>query len=216
LQCVSVLVFVTLVAGGCKPHETWRQKLTVVVETPQGEVLGSGVVEVDGAMRQLPVSANEINYMLRGKATVVEVLLGRYLFALLGGGAERVFAAGKDRFPARRQMECLQEIPGQTDPVSLQQDQVPILVTFDDSTRPKTVREVDPEGLAGVFGEGVRLKALTLEITEGAAANGRVEELSGWSCQSASQQLDGDRYRLSGAKFSFASSLNRLDFKGRS
>ena len=130
----------------------------MVVATPQGEVVGSGVVEVDGDMRQLP---------------------GRYLFALLGGGAERVLAAGKDRFPGRRRVECVQELPGQTDPVSQQQDQVPMLVTFDDSTRPKTLREVDPEGLAGVFGEGVRLKAMTLEITQGAVANGRVEAVLG-------------------------------------
>ncbi len=50
-----------------------------------------------------------------------------------------------------------------------------MLVTFDDITRPETVRRVDPADLAAVFGEGVRLEAVTLEITEGAVTEGRVE-----------------------------------------
>ncbi len=55
-----------------------------------------------------------------------------------------------------------------------------MLVTFDDITKPQTVREVDSEDLAAVFGEGVRLKALTLEITREAVTEGRVEGVLGW------------------------------------
>lgn len=39
---------------------------------------------------------------------------------------------------------------------------------------------MDPENLAAVFGEGVRLKAMTLEITEHAVTEGRVETLPFW------------------------------------
>ncbi len=55
-----------------------------------------------------------------------------------------------------------------------------MLVTFDDITKPQTVREVDSEDLAAVFGEGVRLKALTLEITREAVTEGRVEGVLPW------------------------------------
>jgi hypothetical protein len=55
-----------------------------------------------------------------------------------------------------------------------------MLVTFDDISKPETVREVEPEDLAAVFGEGVRLKAVTLEITRGAVTQGRVEGALGW------------------------------------
>ena len=180
LRLLGVLSFVVLVLPGYKPHETWRQKLTLVVETPAGEVTGSTVVEVDGNMRQLPGSANEINYTIRGEATVVEVLPGRYLFALLGGSEGRFYAAAKDRFPGMKRQEWLQRIPDQTEPVSLLPDHVPMLVTFDDITKPKTVREVDPDDLAVMFGEGVRLKAVTLEITEEPVTEGRVEGVLGW------------------------------------
>jgi hypothetical protein len=54
------------------------------------------------------------------------------------------------------------------------------LVTFDDITKPETVREVEPADLAAVFGEGVRLKTVTLEITEEAVTVGLVEGLLGW------------------------------------
>lgn len=196
----------------CKPYETWRQKLTLVVETPTGEVSGSAVVEVAGDMRQLPGSASEIIYSVRGEATVIQVSQGRYLFALLGGSEERFFAAARDRFPNLRRADWLQEIPGQKLPVSLLPDHVPMLVTFTDITKPETVRQVDPENLSVVFGEGVRLKAVTLEITEEAVTEGRVEGVLEWIGQYANKQLDGDRYRYSGSKFPFANSLNHLDF----
>lgn len=108
-------------------------------------------------MRQLPGSANEIACSVRGEATVVEVLPGRYLLALLGGSYGRCYAAAKDRFPGMKRAEWLRQIPRQTEPVSLLPDQVPLLVTFDAITRPETVREVDPHDLAASFGDGVRL-----------------------------------------------------------
>lgn len=64
--------------------------------------------------------------------------------------------------------------------VELPRDAWPMLVTFDDVTTPETVREVDPEDLAAVFGEGERLQAVTLEITEEAVTEGRVEGVLGW------------------------------------
>ena len=45
---------------------------------------------------------------------------------------------------------------------------------------PAPVRRVGPEDLAAVFGEGVRLKAVTLEITKGGVTEGRVEGVLGW------------------------------------
>lgn len=45
-------------------------------------------------------------------------------------------------------------------PVSPQVDGWPMLVTFADITKPETVRRVDLEDLAALFGEGVRNGAL--------------------------------------------------------
>jgi hypothetical protein len=46
-------------------------------------------------------------------------------------------------------------------PVELPREAWPMLMAFDDIGKPETVREVDPEDRAAVFGEAVRLKAVT-------------------------------------------------------
>lgn len=55
-----------------------------------------------------------------------------------------------------------------------------MLVTFDDITKPETVQRVNPEDLASVFGDGVRLKAVTLEVTEEAVTEGLLDALLPW------------------------------------
>ncbi len=101
----------------------------------------------------------------------------------------------------------LRAIPGQTEPVTLTGDLIPMLVTFDDITKPQTVREVDPEDLTAVFGEGVRLKAVTLEVTEG-----RVEGVLGWLDEVWPRQMDGRRIETLDAKNRFANSLSADSF----
>lgn len=44
--------------------------------------------------------------------------------------------------------------------------QYPMLVTFADITDPASVQLLDPANLAASFGPGVRLKAVTLEMTD--------------------------------------------------
>jgi len=206
------LVLCLFALTACKPHETWRQKLTLVVETPSGEVSGSAVVEVSGDMRMLLQIGNEIAYSVRGEATLVEVLPGRYLFALLGGSEERFYAAARDRFAGMKREEWLPRIPDQTEPVSLLPDQVPMLVTFDDVAKPETVREVNPDDLAATFGAGVEMKAVTLEITEEPVTEGRVEGVLGWLRPLWPNRLDGQRFGTIEAENRLANSLETGHF----
>jgi hypothetical protein len=158
------LGFCFLVASCFPQFHSWRQKLTVEVATPAGDVSGSAVVQVDATfLSDPPLGTNEVNYNVTGEATVVEVAPGRYLFALVSGSETRFYGAAPDRFvrpssfpdgpPVRLwRGEWLREIPRQTEPVSLLPDHVPMLVTFDDITRPETVRQVDPRDLDAAFG----------------------------------------------------------------
>lgn len=188
---IGVLALLSFVAfRGCfgGASTSWNQRLTLVVETPQGEVRGSAVTEVSVTCFAggEPISGREVSYDLTGEAAVVEVLPGRYLFALISGSEELFAAAAKERFKGMRRGQWLFLIPGQTEPVTLTGDLIPMLVAFDDITKPETVRRVNPKDLVAVFGEGVRLKAMTLEITEEAVTEGRVEGVLGW--------LDDPRY----------------------
>lgn len=68
---------------------TWHQRLTVIVDTPAGQAQGAAVTAVrvtdyHGAIN-LP-NGGHGSWEMWGEAVVVEVLPGRYLFALLNGG----------------------------------------------------------------------------------------------------------------------------------
>ena len=94
-----------LTVYACKPPTySWRQKLTLEVDTPTGLVTGAAVVQV-WVTYFSDARANfgtEVTHEMRGEATVVEVLPGRYLFALLKDSENRFPAAAKDRFEGMR------------------------------------------------------------------------------------------------------------------
>jgi hypothetical protein len=186
-----VLFLAVLALSSCTNETTWNQRLTLVIETPQGEVRGSSVTrvtktETSGSL-VLP-EARGVWSKVAGEAVVVEVAPGKFLFALLSGSGEEKRDATHWVRPAYQLSEAdshggemmkLLSQPHDT-PVPLPPEGWPMLVTFDDITKPETVRRVDPENLSAVFGEGVRLKALTLEITDEAVTAGRVEGVLGW------------------------------------
>lgn len=178
----------------CLPERhVWHQKLTLVIDTPQGEVSGSSVVEVRVGFYEGGqfMSGTEVEYDVTGEAVVVEVLPGRYLFALLGNSEELFFYAATDRFEGLTRGEWLRLIPDQTDPVTLTGDLIPMLVTFADIEDPKTVELVDPADLAASFGPGVVLKTVVLEVTDEPLTDGRVERLLGWWLSMRSGPTDG-------------------------
>lgn len=177
---------------------SWNQRLTLVIETPEGEVRGSAVTGVRVVEYSGPLTLPEARgprATVTGEGVAVEVVPGRWLFALLDG-ADRKHSSAKSwvyaAYPRDGQgsggaglrthdmvMRAVRSQPRDT-PVELPEQSWPMLVTFDDITKPETVREVEPEHLAAVFGEGVRLKAVTLEITREAVTEERVEGVLPW------------------------------------
>ncbi len=160
-----VVIGITFLTGCIPERHAWHQKLTVVVDTPTGQVSGSSVVRVEAVFwGQLPATGTEVEYDIRGEATVVEVAPGQYLFVLLGGSQERFKAFAGDRFAGMTRQEWLREIPRQTEPVSIPPQDAPMMVTFGDITDPASVVEVNPTDLAASFGIGISLDAVFLEI----------------------------------------------------
>lgn len=166
---------------------SWHQKLTITVETPAGDVSGSAVSAVSWRKQWFRWDGMGWSYDLTGEALVVEVTPGRYLFALLkGAGTTEYMGSVAAASIVGREGRVLDaalfsEVEGKRGQmITVPVYQYPMMVTFDDITKPETVREVDPDDLAAVFGEGVRLKAVTLEITREAMTEGRVEGVLGW------------------------------------
>jgi hypothetical protein len=175
---------------------SWNQRLTVIVDTPAGEVRGSSVVKISNTETMGPLvlmEARGVRSKTRGEAVALEVLPGRWLFALLSGDDDGKGNAGQLVYHAfrlgegreigtrsyRSNMHDLRAQPRDT-PAPIPPEAYPLLVTFDDITKPETVREVDPSNLAATFGEGVRLRGMTLEVTADKVTKDRLEKLLEW------------------------------------
>ncbi|RRN67242.1 hypothetical protein [Agrobacterium deltaense] len=170
------LFLASLALSGCRESWSWNEKLTVTVETLQGEKSASSVIRHILVHRngwyELPQSRGAGSGYL-GEAVVLEVMPGRYLFALLPGVRNPywLFFPGADPVEVGRQFETLR------DTRIVPPDQYPRLVTFDDIANPMSVRQVDPANLAASFGPGVRLKSMQLEITGEPVTRGSVERV---------------------------------------
>jgi hypothetical protein len=175
---------------------SWNQRLTVIVDTPAGEVRGSAVTSVtntDTSGLIVPPEARGVRNEVVGEAVAVEVTPGRWLFALLDGREDGKGDAAHLAYSAFRLNEA--EVDGRASyeasmaklkaqpldtPGTIPPSDYPLMVTFEDITKPETVRRVDPADLAASFGPGVTLKAVTLEVTEAEVTGGRVEGILGW------------------------------------
>ena len=184
------LIFVALLAlTGCESH-SWRQKLTITIETPAGEVSASSVSQVSWSKHWIQTDGMGWDYDVTGEAVVVEVTPGRYLFALLkGAGTTEYMGSVAAASIAGRESRVIDgdlfdEVRDQRDRaagvITVPDYQFPMLVTFDDLTDPASVKLVDAADLAASFGPGVRLKSVVLEVTDEAVTEGVVARHLAW------------------------------------
>jgi hypothetical protein len=196
IQKFFVLLMALLSLSACTRDEYWNQRLTLVIDTPTGPITGSVVQRIDwqaatGLYKTAfqGVDPSPASLRITGEALAVEVAPGRWLFALLkgdqgwqgqpGSNAGYAIAVLLGHFALSPEgVDAILAYPKDT-PIALPPEAWPMMVTFDDITRPETVRRVDPTGLAAAFGEGTRLEAVTIEITEAAVTVGRVEKSLG-------------------------------------
>lgn len=171
------LVLCLLALPGCYERHEWRQKLTMVVETPTGEVSGSGIVQVNATYwGQLPATGTEVEYDIAGEATMVEVAPQKFLFVLLPGAHGNFPTYARERFRGMSRQEWLREIPRQTLPAVIPLETAPMIVTFTDVSDPTSMVEVDPLKLDMHFGEGHEIVSMSIEITDEEIHFGAIEE----------------------------------------
>ena len=191
-----VMAMPALMLSGCDllfnfPEWRWHQELTVSVITPQGLKTGRAVtaarIEFPPKWTGVGDAAGMQRGGVTGEAAVLDLGNGRYLFALLQGYTE--WTAWSAFFPelegkplSRKEiapyLDRLVASTGQTR--ELKRAQYPLLVTFDDINNPASVRRVEPGNLAATFGDGYRLNAITLSITDEPVTKGQVEKVLGW------------------------------------
>lgn len=176
------------------PTPDYRYRLTVEVDTPEGLRTGSSVIEVQQGMGRTTMDGYGpvVRYRIRGEAVAVDLPGGKTLYALLRSGNDVDWATRVVPFLSPDQddenplddvllMEGKQEVPRTWPPVGhlSERPAYPMMVTFGDEGDPTSVTLVDPDDLAASFGEGVKLKRITAELTDEPVTTG-IEKRLRW------------------------------------
>ena len=222
------LVLAASLLSGCEAliglgDASYRFRMTVEVETPEGLKRGSSVYEVTAGRRTafLPqMRSSEIKS--KGEAVAIDIAPGRTLFALLKNGTPSGTMAelsmttlDKGFGTSHRAMvstaEELEARDADGSPAVVDPEFYPILVTFGDPADPASVTKVDPDDLAATFGEGVKLNRITIELTDDPVTTG-INKRLGWLSNYFDKMLDGNSNQTIRATDRFANSLTQGDF----
>ena len=197
---------VTLAAlAGCsqiEPAETLRYRLKVDVDTPAGVKSGYSVWEYTVTKVVAGFSPHSTDY--KGEAVAIDLPGGRTLFALLISGdgqsdyprnviedhlkqtpeyAADYRSAFLKLFPRWRRSNESWAVPSSYYPAEQANEKsfsaYPMLVTFGDIKDPTSVRRVDPRDMSASFGAGVKLKTITVQVTDEPVTAG-IERRLGW------------------------------------
>lgn len=199
----TVLIIIAMYVGyeAFFNHGSWNYKLTLVIETPEGQVVGSAVRKVSAyrepIILQFLPSSSYAQADVKGEAVVVDLGRMGVLFALLkassgvnGDPQYMVFNA----FPFHWKDDTGESHAGGSELTSegiryyrslkgkkeLAIEKLPMLVRFHDIKDPKTVELVDPNNLEKSFGKGVKLVSATLEMTDENVTEGKVKKYLSW------------------------------------
>ena len=189
---------------------SYRYRLKVEIETPEGLRAGSSVIEVDTAVSTGIPTPGAVQTRYRGEAVAVDLGERGTLFALMQSNERRDWAAQVmfllapsgvnsegDRFLGRYQnmLKMRQEIalPRLYNASRYERAStgIPTLVTFKDMSDPQSVQRVDPENLAELFGEGVILRTISVQMTDEPVTD-RIESHLTWLDEYRRSWLNGN------------------------
>lgn len=183
------------VAFPLMPLMSWNYKMTVIVETPEGVVTGSSVREMSNVTRRsyLPEVGNPAS--VKGEAVIVDLGKRGVLFALISENSDMEFYNAYSHLWSRggstpEGIRFYAQMPvgtkGTLNPVM--PPGYPKLVAFKNINDPKSVIEAQiwerkadgkfflkEDRMEELFGAGVKLKDITLEITDEPVTWGRID-----------------------------------------
>lgn len=227
-KLIGLLVLIAAVVIGWNlifPSGTWRYKVTVSIETPEGIKTGSAVREIHvvHVPRTLPEVGSSVD--IKGEAVVVDLGKRGVVYAVMGTDDQyTLFNAfpveGATTGEGIRYYKSLK--PGTR--TSLKWTDRPLLVTFQNPADPKTVEAVYrisskimypkddtdlviEDTLEKTFGKGVRLKDITVEMTDEKVTE-RIEKWLSWVAGYPEEPL----YQIRQDDFSIEAQLRKANF----
>jgi hypothetical protein len=177
---LAMVALLGLGLAGCGRSESYRYKLTLAVNTPDGVKRGSSVTEWD--FWEVSIPARGTPHRLRGEALYLDLGPGkRPLIALLTSHLHEKPHQGViwdwprhnllDRLYGRPSndsafMDEIARLGRMRGPRKINPDDLPDLVTFASVSDPKSVIEVGPNDLQATLGQGITWNEITFEMTD--------------------------------------------------
>ncbi len=201
-----LLILISLYLSGCGEmgfnNWRWHQKMTVEVEVNGKIITGPAVTSIHWWPNFFSGGWGGASWhsKVKGEAVKVDLGEGKYLFALLSYTRNHEYTANlatRSLYDTTKRVwikEAFNSVLTRQKPIVVPRKVYPLLVTFEDVKDPKTVKKVDPDNLAASFGEGYRLKAITLDITDESVSKGKIDNIlaclvSGKACVSLNRNL---------------------------
>lgn len=197
---VSGTIFTTLAAvvlSACgllsSSLPTYRYRLTIEVDTPDGIRTGSSVYEVKTSRTSqfFPASPNHLSFKVRGEAVVVDLPNGA-LFVVVDPDSvgSRMYRAHQHQSPAdfKGALEAadIKKFKKNRSKIALPRNykadsfllRDPQMVRFADEDDPASVVWVNPEQLDQAFGPGIKLRTMYVQITDDPVTTGIEKRLT--------------------------------------
>jgi len=227
----------TSLLAGCgltsQRFPTYRYRLTVEVDTPEGLRTGSSVIEVHtvrAGENAVPLPRG-VGVAAQGEAVAVDLPGGKTLFALLRSETSMDWASwimvwltkvpahkdGQDQLGVRFD-QMLADRDVLELPVHFARgfgsgpggtDARPLMVTFGNLADPKSVIKVQSDDLAASFGQGIQLRRLTVQLTDDPVTTG-IEKRLKWLSKFPESSLDPSH---SPTDYSLPATLIQGDFR---
>jgi hypothetical protein len=231
LTAIAAIIFVLIIFGpaGCEHYHTYRYRLTLEVETPEGIKTGSGVYEVSVSSGKANlISPGGSSGTVIGEAVIVDLAARGPMFVLLSKNEQYTYAGtlpvvvakraglvtdGRTQSPKRYEnlADFTREIAALRGKIEVLFDELPTLVRFRDINDPKSVELVYPTSLDTAFGSHVALRQAWIEMTSDSVTTG-IEEKLAW-LKTLRTLLDGTQlHYASGPKSGLANSLSNRNF----
>jgi len=176
---LAAIVAISLCLVGCEKSESYRYKLTLAVNTPEGVKRASSVVEV--LFWDVSIPARGTMHKLNGEALYLDLGAGKKpLIALLTSQLHPKYGNdlrwSRDAGPGGKLLSDGPILPDLLNYVAqlarargahkITPSDLPDLVTFADVNSPATVIEVDPNNLQATLGVGISWNEIALEGTD--------------------------------------------------
>jgi hypothetical protein len=223
---LAAVVAIGLCLAGCGRSESYRYKLTLAVNTPEGVKRASSVVEV--LFWDVSIPARGTMHKLNGEALYLDLGAGKKpLIALLTSQLHPKYGNdlrwSRDAGPGGKLLSDGPILPDLLDYVAqlarargahkITPSDLPDLVSFADVNNSATVIEVDPNNLQAALGADVSWNEITLEGTDEPVTTG-IEQKLPWLREYLEKnlRLDGSKYGIYGTNRELANILSCSDF----